>query len=791
MFFLEKSRGKRNRGGNTEAMEQPLPPACAAYLAPQPGDASPVVVISTDSDLSPFGERRLQWVVITRTHLYAFDLGSLRPGEPTTAVPLTTILGARTDARVGSGALEIELEKGVWREVTRFSNIHAHKFGRIAHKLQALTQGRPLALTEEDRQDQRHCLKCHRVLPTNLRAICPRCLSKGKILLRLMGLMRPYWALAVPVLCLLLVGIGLDLIPPRLTNILVDNVFGTLPPNGAFRWIIDFLQLGADKVHWLVVLVLALASAQACRMTITIVNGALATRIGTRITYDIRRQLHRRLQELSVRYYDQNPVGSLIHRVAGDTEELHNFVYHITSGFLLNLLLLLAIGVVLFTMNARLAFWTLIPAPLVIGSTFVLWHYLLPRYYHYWDNRSRIANVLHATLAGVRVVKAFNQEAREVERFDRTSSRLRASRIAVDRATTTFYPMVGFVFSLGGLIVWFAGGRAILDGRDGMTLGSLMAFFGYLGMFYSPMNQLTYVSQWITTFTIAAHRIFEVLDMEPEVADSANSVALKDMKGNIEFDHVTFGYDAHYPVLHDVTVSVKPGEMLGIVGPSGSGKTTIINLLCRFYDPNEGVVRVDGVDLRTITSGDLRSQIALVLQEPYLFRGTIGENIAYGRPGATTEEILQAAKAANAHDFIVRLADGYDTRLGENGSGLSGGERQRVSIARAILCRPRILILDEATSSVDTESERAIQDALSALTKGRTTIAIAHRLSTLRNADRILVLEHGKVTETGTHEELMEKDGTYARLVKIQLQLTKDSQSVDGLVTNEKVAAGR
>jgi ATP-binding cassette subfamily B protein len=381
----------------------------------------------------------------------------------------------------------------------------------------------------------------------------------------------------------------------------------------------------------------------------------------------------------------------------------------------------------------------------------------------------------------VRVVKAFAQEAREFRRVGRYCDRLRAGHMAVDIAASTFYPIVGFVFSAGGLIVWYVGGRAILE-QHSITLGTLMAFFGYLGMFYGPLNSLMALSQWLTSFTTQANRIFEVLDTEPEVREARDAVDL-DIGGAIRFERVVFGYDPHTPVLKRINLEIRPGEMLGIVGHSGSGKTTLVNLLLRFYDPTEGRISIDGVDLRKIRLASLRGQIGLVLQDAQLFSGTIHENISYGRPEASVEEIFDAANAARAHDFIVRMPDGYDTRLGESGAGLSGGERQRISIARALLFNPKILIFDEATSNVDTVTEREIQKALEALTRGRTTIAVAHRLSTLRNADRIVVFEEGRIAETGTHDELLAQEGIYYKMVNIQTQLTKDKESVDDIQT--------
>jgi ATP-binding cassette subfamily B protein len=325
--------------------------------------------------------------------------------------------------------------------------------------------------------------------------------------------------------------------------------------------------------------------------------------------------------------------------------------------------------------------------------------------------------------------------------------------------------------------VWYVGGREILE-HQAITLGTLMAFFGYLGMFYGPLNSLMALSQWLTSFTTQANRIFEVLDTTPEIAEAPDAVDI-DVRGAIKFEGVVFGYDPHTPVLKRVSLEIRPGEMIGIVGHSGSGKTTLVNLLMRFYDPTEGRISIDGVDLRKIKVGSLRRQIGLVLQDAQLFSGSIEENISYGRPEATAEEVFEAAHAARAHDFIVRMPDGYDTRLGESGAGLSGGERQRVSIARALLFNPRILVFDEATSNVDTVTEREIQRALEALTRGRTTIAIAHRLSTLRNADRIVVFEEGRIAEIGTHEELLAREGIYHKMVTIQTQLTKEKETVD------------
>ena len=345
---------------------------------------------------------------------------------------------------------------------------------------------------------------------------------------------------------------------------------------------------------------------------------------------------------------------------------------------------------------------------------------------------------------------------------------------------------MGLVFQIGGWVVWYVGGGRVLqalfapDSATPLTLGTLLAFLGYLAMFYGPLQGLTNLTGWITQFSTQVQRIFEVLDTPIAISESAQRVALPTMGGKIEFRGVSFGYSRQSPVLKNASFQIDAGDTIGIVGRSGSGKTTIINLLSRFYDVDEGQILIDDIDIRNIALTDLRQQIGVVLQEPFLFRGTIWENMIYGRPEATAEQVITACRAANAHDFLLRQQHGYDTWVGERGAGLSGGERQRLSIARALLCEPRLLILDEATSSVDTESEQAIQRALEELVKGRTSIIIAHRLSTLRNCTRIIVIDEGRVAEQGTHRQLMQADGKYARFVKLQSTATQET-SVDQL----------
>jgi ATP-binding cassette subfamily B protein len=383
----------------------------------------------------------------------------------------------------------------------------------------------------------------------------------------------------------------------------------------------------------------------------------------------------------------------------------------------------------------------------------------------------KFCSLLNESISGIRVVKAFAQEDREMDRFMQRSEALAEAGIKADGFWYVLFGWMSFLTGLGAIIAWLAGGLEVIAGN--MTVGMLVAFYGYLWLFFGPLQWFSQVNNWMSRAFAGAERVFEVIDTPTEAYESPDAVSIPYIQGDIEFRNVRFGYDKSNPVLKGISIDVKQGEMIGLVGKSGVGKTTLINLICRFYEADSGQILIDGVDIREIRLKDLRRQIGVVLQEPFLFNGTIAENIAYGKPGATFEEIVAAARAANAHNFILGKPDGYDTQVGERGSKLSGGEKQRVSIARAILHNPRILILDEATSSVDVETEKQLQEAIQRLVAGRTTFAIAHRLSTLRNATRLVVLDEGKIAEEGTHQELLDKKGVFHKLVDIQSQTSQ------------------
>ena len=709
-------------------------------------------LFSVCSDLASDGTAHAVWVVVTATKVFAIPTGDPATAPVIGPFLLKDVEKVRTFHTVGSAFLQFLID-GVYVDVVRYSNAQREMFGRVRAELERLVEGKPLNAEALTRPSELVCPKCGLHLPAR-RAVCPRCAGGRNIFFRLLSMMKPYRRYILLLLTMMVVGVGLDLVPPYLTAILVDKVL-----------------LKKEHIDWLSLILLGLVGASLGRNCLNVFIGRTSSFIGTRITKELRERLQTKLMSLSVDYYDRHSAGSLMSRVLWDVDYFQGFVSQVSEGFLLNVLRVLGIGAVLFTMNWHLALLVLLPVPFVVIGTMFFWKYIYPQYYRLWDSQSKMSQLLTGLLQGIRLVKLFGQENREQQRFSDSARYMQDARRSVEMSAATFGPIMGFVFGLGGLIIWYAGGHRVLEGH--LTLGTLMAFFGYMGMFYGPISAMSMFSNWLTGFLSAGQRVFEVLDSNVGIADDPHAVPMPDVQGAIELRNVTFGYDPYSPVLKNVSIKIKPGQFVGIVGKSGSGKTTLVNLICRFYDPQEGQVLIDDQDVRKITQHDIHQHVALVLQEPFLFRATIMDNITYGRPDAAPLAAMDAAKSANAHDFIARAPSAYDTKLGERGAGLSGGERQRISIARALLCDPKILILDEATSSVDTESEQEIQKALYTLCKGRTTIAIAHRLSTLKNSDVIYVIDDGKVVESGSHEQLLELKGVYHNLVRIQTELTR------------------
>ena len=712
--------------------------------------------------------------------------------------PLEQVRRVQTRSYVGSGSLMLEMPDGT-HELVRFSQGNYFKFSAVPQAVEA-AMAEPVETADEE-QDQEaipprrveHCESCGRTLRPGSK-VCPHCIRKRETLWRLFSYVRPYRNTAILGFLLTASMTVVSLLPPLLNGYLIDEVITPV--------LIDRGQLTADGVpvppadapqgpppeisspaepsvappHSVALLTAVVLGLLGAHFGTMILNGARTWTLGwlgQRVTYDLQIQIFNYLQALSLSFYSRHSTGRIMTRVTQDTERMRDFI---TTGFqdlLVALLTLVGIGVILLLKDWTLALLVLLPTPVMLLVTQVYRKRIHWVFHSIWRRVAELNGQLADTIPGVKVVKAFAQEEREMRSFGRRNSELLAARMASVKMQAWFQPGIAFITATGAVILWWFGGNRVLEGS--MSMGELQIFIGYMMRFYAPVQQLSRLSNELERAATSSERVFEILDTEPEVMDEPGARDPGVIEGRVEFRDVSFTYDGVGRILDRVSFDVEPGEMIGLVGHSGAGKSTLVNLISRFYDATDGEILVDGEPMASVCSRRrLRAQIGVVLQEPLLFQGSIAENIAYGRPDAGRSEIIAAARASNAHAFIMRFPDGYDTEVGERGGRLSGGERQRISIARALIGNPRILILDEATSSVDTQTEYEIQEALERLIANRTTFAIAHRLSTLKNADRLLVLDKGRIVEEGSHAELLAREeGVYRRLVDMQTELAR------------------
>lgn len=604
------------------------------------------------------------------------------------------------------------------------------------------------------------CPVCECTIPAGQEE-CPHCAKtvlappSAWTLFRLWRFARPYKGPLLAGFVLTLLATGATLVPPYLTMPLMDQVL--IPfQNGKpiDSRLVTFLLtglVGAAFLAWML------------DWAKTYILALISERIGS----DLRTTTYEHLQGLSLEYFGGKRTGDLMARISSGSDRICVFLSSHLLDFFTDLLMILMTSVILVSINPWLALVTLAPLPLIAWLIHLVrnkLHHGFDQVYRIW---SEVTSVLADTIPGIRVVKAFAQEKREAQRFREANARNLAVNDRVNKVWSLFTPTVTFLTEVGLLVVWGFGIWQV--SKNEISVGVLVAFLAYINRFYSRLGSMSRIVSVSQKAAAGAKRIFDILDHVASVPEPTHPVHLQQVRGALELQNVSFRYGTR-AILQDVNLTIAPGEMIGLVGHSGSGKSTLVNLICRFYDVAEGSIRLEGVDIRSLPISEYRRNIGLVLQEPFLFFGTISENIAYGNPEASREEIIAAARAAHAHEFILRLPQGYDSLVGERGQALSGGERQRISIARALLIDPPILILDEATSSVDTETEMEIQAALDNLIRGRTTLAIAHRLSTLRRANRLVVLDRGQVVEEGQHEELLAKKGAYYRLDRAQIE---------------------
>lgn len=675
-----------------------------------------------------------------------------------TSVPLAAIKSARTESLVGGARLELTLKNGTILPLVECTARVGARISELARGIEQLAKGEELAVSVK--QQKTRCEKCDRLLPEP-DGKCPACVQRLAIFRRILSYLGPYRTQALAVITASLLSAAVNTFAtPKLTQGITDQVLSA-----------SARQAPVSGIRPLLLYVGGMLAALVIGALLQWFKNYNASFLSANIAKDLRASIYRALEHLQLSFFDKRQMGAIISRVTQDTDRVWGFLVDGVPYLLSGTLTLVGGLISGLLLSWQLTLAILLPVPVVAGLMSVIWKPMAAKYHRVGQKWGRLHTQLNESLNGIRVVKAFVREDGEWEKFRSRNGELAESGLMADRWWYRSETLVTILVGLAPLINWGFGGYLVLGGM--LTIGKLMAMQILLWQVYGPLQWFGQVNQWFSRAMAGAERVFEVIDSQAETYDKPGALTPESITGEIVFENVRFGYDKSNPVLKGIDLHIRPGEMIGLVGRSGAGKSTTMNLLCRFYEADGGRVLLDGMDLREIELKALRKHIGIVLQEPFLFNGTIADNIAYGQPGASLEEIMAAAKAACAHEFIVQKPDGYDTQVGEKGGKLSGGEKQRISIARAILHNPKILILDEATSSVDVETEKKIQQALVNLTAGRTTFAIAHRLSTLRNADRLVVLDKGKIAEVGTHAELMEKQGIFYNLVETQAQTSK------------------
>ena len=663
-----------------------------------------------------------------------------------------------------SGGTLLGVVDGVQTRLCQFSNSKMSEMERLKRNFGKVKKDEELK--EEDivgKKRHECCPKCGTLYTDQERKICPKCMDKKSLFMRMMKYFLKYKVqLVIMFVCYLLTG-ALNLVWPYLSGtFLYDKVLARDPQ--VVAWAESF---GGRFTMILGFAVFAMVVTKILIQAIGMLHSAMTARIVPEVVAEIKEEIFNSMGRLSISFYNSRQTGALMTRVLDDAGQVTGFFVDGLPYLFTNVFTIIATAVVMFSINPLLAFAALFLLPFLTFQSYRM----LPRLWTFYGKRHRASRRLNSQLndsiTGARVVKAFGQQEQELNRLGKANKGVRDAELDVMKYDNKFHALYSVVENVISFLVWGVGSAMILSGTN-MEFGMLVTFVGYVTQLKGPLDFMSHVFRWMTDCLNAAQRIFEIIDAVPEVKEALNPIRPEKMEGKIELSHVTFGYEPHKPVLKDVTFTVEAGKMLGIVGRSGAGKSTLVNLISRLYDVNEGTIKIDGIDIKEMGFKELRSNIAMVSQETYIFMGTVAENIAYARPDATKKEIIEAAMQASAHDFICKMPQGYDTMIGSSGRSLSGGEKQRISMARAILANPRILILDEATSAVDTETELAIQESLERLVQGRTTLSIAHRLSTLRNADSLIVIDNGSITEEGTHAELIEKKGTFHKLMELQ-----------------------
>lgn len=680
-----------------------------------------------------------------------------------------TIAGAkdfRTEVMYGSCGFYADFGEGTTLICQFVSGRHLPRYAVIVKACEILAedQSKDEPITNSERE--RFCPKCGRpfVRGTN---ICPYCLDHMEVYKKVFALTKGLRIMMCFPFIVAVFNVIFQFVVPQIQKIALNNYILNDTTHGR-----------ADKMTEFVLIVIAIVSLDLFHRALAVLQSRLSAITGNKFTLMMRTLLYEKIQSLSMSSVQRKSTGDLMGRINGDVNVTQDFIVNQLPNLFVQVFSFLTGLVVMLVISPIMALFIFVPIPFVVFLISKFWKSVQLRNRRLWVLGQRTNHLLQDILNGIRVVKCFGREASEIARFKSASVKHAAQNERNAKVFDTVFPLLGFAIKLGSYFILMYGNYLLFHGE--MLVGELHQINSYANIIYAPLMYITFIPRNISNFLTSLSKIFEIIEENQEVADIDLPIDIR-IEGEIDVKNVTFGYESYNPVLEGVSFHVNPGEMIGIVGHSGCGKTTLINLLMRLYDVNEGAIEIDNVNIKDISQNALRTQIGVVLQETFLFSGTIRDNIRYAMPHATDEQVIAAARIANAHDFILNLPEGYNTMVGEKGYSLSGGERQRIAIARAVIHDPRIMILDEATAALDTETEKLIQDSLNKLTEGRTVFAIAHRLSTLRNADKLLVLDKGRVAEFGTHAELLENKGIYYKLVMAQRKMAQSVIEQQGI----------